>query len=105
MQAAVGTPVNKGRKRGRGPEEPRPCEYRPLHACSTHIGGKRSFTDEGPLACEGVEACDYLFVPERDAPSLLLTPRRLALKSYHRTIFSAGPSPRSRGAACAYRLW
>jgi hypothetical protein len=33
------------------------------------------------FACDGVETCDYLFDPERDAPSPLLTPRGLAAKS------------------------
>jgi hypothetical protein len=63
------------------------------------------FTDEVVLACEGVEACDYLFDPERDAPSPLLTPRGPPAKSNYRTNFSAGAPPHARGAANAYRLW
>jgi hypothetical protein len=63
------------------------------------------FTDEVVLACEGVEACDYLFDPERDESSPLLTPRGLPAKSDYRTNFSAGAPPHARGAANAYRLW
>jgi hypothetical protein len=52
------------------------------NASSTHFGGKRRFTDEVVLACDGVDACDYLFDPERDATSLL-TPRGLPAKSHY----------------------
>jgi hypothetical protein len=38
---------------------------------------EEAFTDEVVLACDGVEACDYLFDPERDESSSLLTPRSL----------------------------
>ena len=63
------------------------------------------FTDEVVRACEGVEACDYLFDSERDESSPLLTPRGLPAKSHDRTNFSAGAPPHARGAANAYRLW
>jgi hypothetical protein len=63
------------------------------------------FTDEVVLACDGVEACHYLFDPERDESYPLLTPRGLPAKSDYRTNFSAGAPPHARGAANAYRLW
>jgi hypothetical protein len=66
---------------------------------------EEELTDEVVLACDGVEACDYLFDPERDESSPLLTPRGLPAKSDYRTNFSAGAPPHARGAANAYRLW
>jgi hypothetical protein len=65
---------------------------------------KRSLTDEVVLACDGVDACDYLFDPECDATSLL-TPHGFPAKSDYQTNFSAGAPPQARGAANACRLW
>jgi hypothetical protein len=57
------------------------------------------------LACDGVEACDCLFDPQRDESSPLLTPRGLPAKGDYRTNFSAALAPHARAAANAYRLW